>query len=97
MTGVQTCALPISIVCVDLLECRRDDRRFGGGEIRSRNLLFLLPAQERQLAKGDIYESWNVDDYTIDLGALYGRTMHDTGSRKSVGPECGRPNIRAGL
>src|SRR5712692_8638786 len=53
--------------------------------------------KERQLAKGDIYESWNVDDNTIDLCDLYGRAMHDAGSTKSVGPECGRPNIRAGL
>jgi hypothetical protein len=53
--------------------------------------------EERQLAKGDIYESWNVDDNTIDLCALYGRALLDADSAKSVGPECGRPNIRTGL
>jgi hypothetical protein len=52
---------------------------------------------ERQLAKGDIHESRNVDDNDIDLRALCGRAMHDAGSTKSGGPECGRPKVRAGL
>jgi hypothetical protein len=49
------------------------------------------------IPKGEIYESWKLDDDNIAPRALYHRPVHNAGSTKSVGPEVEGPYIRAGL